>query len=50
MSSLYALYGQECRFPISLATANPKIESLNQMVQEMHSILECAKQCMSKKI
>ena len=46
MSPFYALYGQECRTPISLATPNSKIESLNQMIQEMHSILECAKQCM----
>ena len=46
MSPFYALYGQECRTLISLATPNFKIESLNQMIQEMHSILECAKQCM----
>ena len=31
---------------ISLATPSSKIESLNQMIQEMHSILDCAKQCM----
>ena len=34
MSPLYALYGRECRTPISLATPNSKIESLNQMIQE----------------
>ena len=34
MSPLYALYGQECRTPMSLATPNSKIESLNQMIQE----------------
>ena len=45
MSPFYALYGQECRIPISLATLNSKIESLNQIIQEMHSILECGKQC-----
>jgi hypothetical protein len=36
MSPFYALYGQECRTPISLATLNSKIESLNQMIHEMH--------------
>ena len=41
-----ALYDQECRILISLATPSSKIESLNKMIQEMHSILECAKQCM----
>jgi hypothetical protein len=46
MSPFYALYGQECRTPISLATPNSKIESLNQMIREMHSVLECARQCM----
>ena len=30
--------------PISLATSNSKIESLNQMIQEMHDVLKCAKQ------
>ena len=42
----YALYGQKCRTPISLATPNYKIKSLNHMIQEMHSVLEYAKQCM----
>ena len=46
MNPFYALYGQKCRTPISLANPDFKIESLNQMIQEMHSILECAKQCM----
>ena len=46
MSPFYALYGQECKTPIFLAIPNSKIERLNQMIQEMHGILECAKQCM----
>ena len=46
MSPYYTLYGQERRTPISLTTPNSKIENLNQMIQEMHSILECVKQCM----
>ena len=45
-SPFYALCGQDCRTPISLATPNSKIESLNQMIQEKHNILECAKQHM----
>lgn len=39
----YALYGQKCRTPTSLATPDTKIESLNQMI---HGVLECVKQCM----
>ena len=46
MSPFYALYGQECRTLTSLASPNSQIKSLNQMIQEMHSLLECAKQCM----
>lgn len=32
--------------PYILATPHPKIESLNQAIQEMHGVLEFAKQCM----
>ena len=46
MSLFYVLYGQECRTLIALATSNSKIESSIQMIQEIHIILECAKQCM----
>jgi hypothetical protein len=46
MNPFHALYGQECQTPITLAPPNSKIESLNQMIQEMHDVLEYAKQCM----
>ena len=46
MSPFHALYGQECRTLIFLATLNSKIESLNQMIQKMHNVLKYAKQCM----
>ena len=46
MSPFYVLYGEECRNPTSVATPNSEIEGLNQMIKEIHSILEYAKQCM----
>lgn len=46
MNPFHALYGQECQTPTTLATPNSKIESLNQIIQEMHDVLECVKQCM----
>ena len=46
MSPFYGLYDQEYRIPISLATLYFEIENFSQMIQEMHSILECAKRCM----
>lgn len=38
MSPFYILYGQECQTPISLTIPNSKIESLNQIIQEMHNV------------
>ena len=46
MNLFYALYGQECGNLVSVATTNSKIESLNQMIQKMHCLLNCAKQYM----
>ena len=48
MSSFYALYGQECRIPVSFTNFNSKIWSLNQnqIIQKLHSVLECVKQYM----
>ena len=43
MSPLYILYGHEYIF---LKNPNFKIESLNQMIQEMHRVMGCAEQCM----
>lgn len=45
MSSFYVLCGQECQTLTSLATSSFKIESVNQMIQEMHVLVECTKHC-----
>ena len=41
----YVLYGQECQTLIPLATSSFDIKSVNQITQEMHVVVECAKQC-----
>ena len=43
VSSFYALYGQECRTPISLSTSNTRFESINDMIREMKEIKESLK-------
>jgi hypothetical protein len=43
VSPFFALYGQECRTPISLSTPNLKFESINQMVREMNEVIESVK-------
>jgi hypothetical protein len=43
VSPFFALYGQECRTPISLSTPNSRFESINQMVREMNEVIESVK-------
>jgi hypothetical protein len=46
VSRFYVLYGQECRFPITLATPNTQFESNNDMIREMNEFRESAKPAM----
>jgi hypothetical protein len=43
ISPFFALYGQECRTPISLSTPNSRFESIKQMIQEMTEVIESVK-------
>jgi hypothetical protein len=43
VSPFFALYGQECRTPISLSTPNSRFESINPMVREMNEVIESVK-------
>jgi hypothetical protein len=43
VSPFFALYGQECRTPISLLTPNSRFESVNQMVRKMNEVIESVK-------
>jgi hypothetical protein len=43
VSPFFALYGQECRTPISLSTPNSRFESIDQMVREMNEVIESVK-------
>jgi hypothetical protein len=46
VSPFYALYGQECRTPVSLSTPSTKFESINDMIREMNEIRESIKLAM----
>lgn len=44
MRPFHALYSHECQALISLESPSSKIESFNQMIQQMRSVYKCAKQ------
>lgn len=42
-SPFLALYGQDCKTPMTISTPNSKFESVNQMVREMNEVIESVK-------